>query len=321
MSLQKKQLRVLLKAIMASFLFFMVIQSQAALQEKKTITGSVKDAETNEPLPGATILEKGTTNGTITDVDGNFTLQVKANGSLQISYVSYKTEEVAITGSSQYTISLSPDVVGVSDVVVIGYGTVKKSDLTGAVSSISSEDIRQNIGSGIDQALQGRTAGVTVTANSGAPGAAPTVRIRGMGTITNPNPFYVIDGIPVSSESVGMLNPGDIESMEVLKDASAAAIYGARAANGVVLITTRRAKAGKSAISVDAYTGVQSVAKKYDVMTAKDWVTIRNAAGQPWMDSSTVQQTDWQDELFRQAKVNSMQLHCSMEMKISTVLL
>ncbi|NLU39021.1 MAG: TonB-dependent receptor [Bacteroidales bacterium] len=308
MSLQKKQLRVLLKAIMASFLFFMVIQSQAALQEKKTITGSVKDAETNEPLPGATILEKGTTNGTITDVDGNFTLQVKANGSLQISYVSYKTEEVAITGSSQYTISLSPDVVGVSDVVVIGYGTVKKSDLTGAVSSISSEDIRQNIGSGIDQALQGRTAGVTVTANSGAPGAAPTVRIRGMGTITNPNPFYVIDGIPVSSESVGMLNPGDIESMEVLKDASAAAIYGARAANGVVLITTRRAKAGKSSISVDAYSGVQSIAKKYDIMTAKDWVTIRNAAGQPWMDSSTVQQTDWQDELFRQAKVNSVQL-------------
>jgi outer membrane receptor protein involved in Fe transport len=126
---------------------------------------------------------------TITDVDGNLPCS-EANGSLQISYVSYKTEEVAITGSSQYAISLNPDVVGVSDVVVIGYGTVKKSDLTGAVSSISSEDIRQNVGSGIDQALQGRTAGVTVTANSGAPGAAaPTVRIRGMGTITNPNPF------------------------------------------------------------------------------------------------------------------------------------
>lgn len=308
MSLQKKQLRITLRVFMTLFLFLMVIQSQAVLQEKKPIRGNVKDAGTNEPLPGATILEKGTNNGTITDIDGNFTLSVNPKGTLQISYVSYKTIEVPVSGNNQINVTLNADVIGVSDVVVIGYGTVKKSDLTGAVSSISASDIRQNIGSGIDQALQGRTAGVTVTANSGTPGASPTVRIRGMGTITNPNPFYVIDGIPVSSESVGLLNPGDIESMEVLKDASAAAIYGARAANGVVLITTRKAKAGKSSISLDAYTGIQSVAKKYDIMNAEDWVTIRNAAGQPWQDSSTVNYTDWQDEIFRNAKVNSVQL-------------
>ncbi len=277
-------------------------------QEKKTVSGNVRDALSNESLPGATILEMGTTNGTITDVDGNFSLSVKENSKLQISYVSYKTQEISVEGKTQINVLLDLDVVGVSDVVVIGYGTVKKSDLTGAVASISAEDIRTNVGSGIDQALQGRTAGVSVTTNTGTPGASPTVRIRGMGTITNPNPFYVVDGVPVSSESVGMLNPGDIESMEVLKDASAAAIYGARAANGVVLITTKRAQDGKSNIVIDAYTGVQSVAKKYDVMNGFDWTTTRNAAGQAWIDSSKVSNTDWQDEIFRQAKVSNMQV-------------
>jgi TonB-dependent starch-binding outer membrane protein SusC len=306
MNLQKKRLNLMFKVFMTVFLMLLFVQSPA--QEKRTIRGSVKDADTNEALPGATILEKGTNNGTITDIDGNFSLSVNPNGTLQVSYVSYKTTTLPVAGKENFQITLSPDMVGVSDVVVIGYGTVKKSDLTGAVASIAAEDIRQNIGSGIDQALQGRTAGVSVTTNSGTPGAAPTVRIRGMGTITNPNPFYVIDGVPVSSESVGMLNPGDIESMEVLKDASAAAIYGARAANGVVLITTRKAKDGKSNVIFDAYTGVQSVAKKYDVMNGTDWTTLRNAAGQTWVDSSSVLNTDWQDEIFRQAKVSNMQV-------------
>ena len=321
MNLRKKQLSLSFKAIMSILLFLSltVVQGSAfagnesnsestSQQEKKTIRGNVRDALSNESLPGATILEMGTTNGTITDVDGNFTLSVKENSKLQISYVSYKTQEIAVEGKSQINVLLDLDVVGVSDVVVIGYGTVKKSDVTGAVASISSEDIRSNVGSGIDQALQGRTAGVTVTTNTGTPGASPTVRIRGMGTITNPNPFYVVDGVPVSAESVGMLNPGDIESMEVLKDASAAAIYGARAANGVVLITTKRAQDGKSNIVVDAYTGVQSVAKKYDVMNGFDWTTIRNAAGQTWVDSSKVGNTDWQDQIFRQAQVSNMQV-------------
>jgi TonB-linked SusC/RagA family outer membrane protein len=280
----------------------------ASQQNKKMINGIVTDSESGEKLPGATVMEKGTSNGTITDIDGAFTLSVSDKSTIVISYVSYKSQEISTEGKQSFSISLQPDVIGVEDVVVIGYGTVKKSDLTGAVSSISASDIRSNVGSGIDQAMQGRTAGVQVTANSGTPGASPTVRIRGMGTITNPNPFYVVDGIPISAESVGMLNPGDIESMEVLKDASAAAIYGARAANGVVLITTRRAKAGKSNIMVDAYSGIQSITKKYDIMNSQDWTTYRNAAGLPWVDSSTVHYTDWQDEIFREAKVNSMQL-------------
>ena len=280
----------------------------ASQQAKKTITGIVSDAESGEKLPGATIMEKGTSNGTITDIDGKFSLTVKDDCTIEISYVSYKSQVLPTAGKQNFNILLQPDVVGMDDVIVIGYGTIKKSDVTGAVASIASDDIRSNVGSGIDQAMQGRAAGVSVTANTGTPGASPTVRIRGMGTITNPNPFYVIDGIPVSSESVGLLNPGDIESMEILKDASAAAIYGARAANGVVLITTRRAKAGKSNISLDAYSGIQTVAKKYDLMNAKDWITYRNAAGQKWQDSSLVTNTDFQDEIFRDAIVQNLQL-------------
>ncbi|MBN2762064.1 MAG: SusC/RagA family TonB-linked outer membrane protein, partial [Bacteroidales bacterium] len=278
-------------------------------QEIKKISGNVRDAETNEALPGVTIVEKGTSNGTITDTDGNFTLSVSEASSILISYIGYATQEIAVADiSGSISIAMNPEVVSLSEIVVIGYGTVKKSDLTGAVSSVSADDIRQNIGSGIDQALQGRTAGVTVTTNSGTPGASPTVRIRGMGTITNPNPFYVVDGMPVSAETVGALNPGDIESMEILKDASAAAIYGARAANGVVLITTKRAKTGHSSINLDAYTGVQSIAKKYDIMSGTDWTTLHNAIGDAWQDSSLVENTDWQDEIFRKANISNVQL-------------
>jgi TonB-linked SusC/RagA family outer membrane protein len=285
-----------------------VLTNAVSNQQNRTINGNIKDASTGDVLPGVTILEKGTNNGVVTDMDGNFTITVDEGSTLQVSYVGYKAQEIPIAGREDFSISMDLEVVSLSEIVVIGYGTMKKSDLTGAVASVSSEDIKQNIGSGIDQALQGRTAGVTVTTNSGAPGSSPSVRIRGMGTITNPNPFFVVDGMPVSAESVGSINPGDIESMEVLKDASAAAIYGARAANGVVLITTRRAKEGKSNINFDAYFGVQSVAKKYEIMNGTEWTTIRNASGEPWKDSSAVVNTDWQDEIFRKANVSSYQL-------------
>jgi TonB-dependent starch-binding outer membrane protein SusC len=285
-----------------------VLTNASLKQQNRTINGSIKDASTGDALPGVTVLEKGTNNGVVTDMDGNFTITVNENSTLQVSYVGYKALEIPVAGREDFSMSMELEVVNLSEIVVIGYGTIKKSDLTGAVASVSSEDINQHIGSGIDQALQGRTAGVTVTTNSGSPGASPSVRIRGMGTITNPNPFFVVDGMPVSSESIGSINPGDIESMEVLKDASAAAIYGARAANGVVLITTRKAKEGKSAINFDAYYGVQSVAKKYEIMNGTEWTTIRNASGEPWKDSSTVVNTDWQDEIFRKANVSSYQL-------------
>lgn len=284
-----------------------VLTNASAKQEKRTISGNVKDAETGEGLPGVTVLEVGTTNGTVTDVAGNFTLTVAETSSIQVSYVGYTMQNIIVAGAQDFSIVLNPELVNLSEIVVIGYGTVKKSDLTGAVATVSAEDIKSNVGSGIDQALQGKTAGVSVTTNSGTPGASPSVRIRGMGTVTNPNPFYVVDGMPLSAESVGSINPGDIESMEVLKDASAAAIYGARAANGVVLITTKRAKEGKSSISLDAYTGIQSVAKKYELTNSSEWMTLGNNGV---FDTSFARavNTDWQDEIFRNASISNVQL-------------
>ncbi len=278
------------------------------MQDKKTITGKISDAETGEGLPGVSVLEKGTSNGSITDLEGNFTLSVANDAVLVITYVGYVTEEVSVAGKTEIIIGLVPDIISLEDVVVIGYGTVKKSDITGAVASVSAEQLQQSAVSGVDQALQGRTAGVTVTANSGSPGTAPTVRIRGVGTVNNPDPFFVVDGMPMTASEVGSLNPGDIERTEILKDASAAAIYGARAANGVVLITTKRGKAGTSNINFDSYVGVQSLAKKYELLNARDYVTVRNAAGIEWEDSSQVINTDWQDEVFQTAKIENYQL-------------
>ena len=285
-------------------------RSAVNLQEKKTVTGTITDSETGDGLPGVTVLEKGTSNGTITDLDGNYTLSVAADGILVISYVGYVTEEINVSGMSVVDVTMIPDIISLEDVVVIGYGTIKKSDLTGAVASVSAEEMQQSAVSGLDQALQGRTAGVSVTANSGTPGAAPMVMIRGMGTVTNPDPLFVVDGMPMSATAVGALNPGDIESTEILKDASAAAIYGSRAGNGVVIITTKKGSVGKTSLSFDAYTGVQSVAKTLDLVDATDFITLRNAAGQTWEDSSLVSNTDWQSEIFRPASISNYQLSC-----------
>ncbi len=286
-----------------------VLTKSSELQEEKTsVSGTITDSESGEGLPGVTVLEKGTTNGTITDLDGNYALSVAESATLQVSYVGYVTEEIPVRGQSTINFMLVPDIISLDDVVVIGYGTIKKSDLTGAVASVSAEELSQSAVSGVDQALQGRTAGVTVTSNSGSPGSAPLVSIRGMGTVTDPDPLFVVDGIPMTASDIGSLNPGDIESTEILKDASAAAIYGARAGNGVVLITTKQGKEGKSNVSFDAYTGIQTPAKKYDLMNASDWVTLRNAAGNVWVDSSQVQNTNWQDEVFRNAPISNFQL-------------
>jgi TonB-dependent starch-binding outer membrane protein SusC len=286
-----------------------VLTKSAIMQEgKRTITGTVTDSDSKQALPGVPILIKGTTNGTVTDMDGNYTLSVTEDAVLVITYVGYVSEEIPVANRTDFSIGLIPDIINLEDVVVIGYGTVKKSDITGAVASVSAEQLQQSSVSGVDQALQGRTAGVSVTTNSGSPGTAPTVRIRGVGTINNPDPFFVVDGMPMTASEVGALNPGDIERTEILKDASAAAIYGSRAANGVVLITTKRGKAGTSNVNFDAYIGTQSLAKKYELLNARDYVTVRNAAGIEWEDSSQVQNTDWQDEIFRAAKVENYQL-------------
>ncbi len=206
------------------------------------VTGKVTD-ENGEGLPGATVTVKNTSLGTITDVDGNFSLEVPEDAILVFSFVGYVSQEVVLKGQSVINTSLSPDLTSLDEVVVIGYGETKTRDLTGAVSIVDPDDLGQQPVSNIGDAIQGRAAGVSVT-TSGQPGSNPTFRIRGIGTINSNDPFIVVDGMPLNG-GLNQINMNDIESVQVLKDASATAIYGARGANGVVLITTKRGKKGK----------------------------------------------------------------------------
>jgi Outer membrane receptor for ferrienterochelin and colicins len=214
------------------------MKTKAIQQNQKTITGKVVD-EQNLPLIGVNILVKGTTLGTVTDFDGNFQLDVPANGVVKFSFIGYVDQELTITNETSLNIVLKEDVQGLNEVVVVGYGTQKKSDLTGAVASVKAEDLAKTPSSNPVNSLQGKVAGVTITKYGGAPGAGSNITIRGIGTIGNNNPLYIIDGLP---GSMSLLNPDDIASIEVLKDGAAAAIYGSRAANGVVLITTKKVK-------------------------------------------------------------------------------
>ena len=236
-----------------------------------TVTGVVTAQDEPDPVIGANVMVKGTTNGTITDFDGNFTIQVSAGDVLQVSFMGYKPYEVKVTNAGPINIVLVPDNVQLQEVVAIGYGTMKKSDLTGSVASVSADQLLKAPVAGLDQALQGRAAGVTVTSNSGQPGEDATIRIRGIGSALSGNdPLYVVDG--VITGDIKWLSPTDIKSMEILKDASAAAIYGSRGANGVILITTKSGGEGKVNINFDAYWGFQNRWKKMDVLKSKDFV-------------------------------------------------
>ncbi|WP_025761193.1 SusC/RagA family TonB-linked outer membrane protein [Dyadobacter tibetensis] len=240
------------------------------------ISGIVTD-EKGEGLPGVSILVKGTQVGTTSGVDGSYKLDMPEGKSILIfSFVGYVSQELNVSTTKNYSISLALDTQTLEDVVVIGYGTQKKSDVTGSVATVSGKDIVKTTAPGIDQALQGRLAGVTVTANSGSPGSAVTVKIRGVGTVGNSSPLYVVDGVPLSS--ILSLNMQDVESINVLKDASASAIYGSRAANGVVLVTTKQGANGKPRISYSGSIGIQQSWKKLDVLDASQWATLYNEA-------------------------------------------
>lgn len=300
-----------------------------------TVSGVVMAADEPDPVIGANVSVKGTTTGTITDFDGNFSISAKQGDVLVVSFMGYKTQELKLTGSAPVRITLQPDNVMLQEVVAIGYGTMKKSDLTGAVTSVNADQLLKAPVSGIDQALQGRAAGVTVTTNSGQPGEGATIRIRGIGSAMGGNdPLYVVDG--VITGDINWLSPTDIKSMEILKDASASAIYGSRGANGVILITTKSGGEGKVNINFDAYWGFQNRWKKMDVLKSKDFVetelrigAMRNGAEEiayyqqngftPWLNMYKLgnaditkiseyypinfnyanQETDWQDEVFK----------------------
>lgn len=276
-----------------------------SLQAK--ITGKVTDK--NGPLTGVTVRVKGTTIGAITDGDGNFALNVPdVTATLVFSFVGYVTKEVLLEGRNSVDVILEEDIMNLEEVVVVGYGTQRKRDITGAVSTVSSSDIKKIPVAGIDQALQGQVAGVQVTQDYGTPGGSMQIRVRGIGTIGDSDPLYVIDGVP-TKEFINSLNTDDIESISVLKDASAAAIYGARAANGVVLITTKKGQAGITKVNFNAQLGIQKISNKLDLLTADQYAMISdealvNAGLSPvWAESGEILGigTDWQDVIFRDA--------------------
>lgn len=251
-------------------------ESVTITQQAKKVSGVVKD-NSGEPIIGANVVEKGTTNGTVTDMDGNYTLSVSNNATLVVSYIGYTTKEIKVGSQAVVNAVLEEDAIGLNEVVAIGYGYVKKKDLTGAVSSVSADDmVMGGTVSNAAQALQGKTAGVQVSQTSKAPGGSISVRVRGNNSISSTNePLYVVDGFP-SSEGLN-INPNDIESMQILKDASATAIYGARGANGVVLITTKRGKSGENKISYSGYLGAQKVRNPFNFISAKEYMNLANA--------------------------------------------
>ncbi|MFT2009315.1 SusC/RagA family TonB-linked outer membrane protein [Pontibacter sp. 13R65] len=244
------------KHIFLFLLCIFLLQSFVSFAQQGTVGGKVVDAKTNEALPGVNIGVKGSYRGTATDIDGNYSLQASPADVLVVSYLGYITKEVAVGNQANITITLEENRVTLEQVVVTGYQTERKKDLTGAVSVVDVEDMNRQAVANSIKGVQGRVAGMYITGN-GSPSAPATVRIRGIGTLNNNDPLYIIDGVPTKA-GMHELNPADIESLQVLKDASATSIYGSRAANGVIIITTKRGKAGKTQLNANVYTSISS---------------------------------------------------------------
>jgi len=273
----------------------------------QTINGKVTDMESGEALPGVNILAKGTTQGTVTDIDGNYKITVDdAVTVLVFSSIGYASEEVSINGRTEINLSLSPDIQSLSEVIVVGYGTVKKSDLTGSVSSVKSEELTAYPAQGTVQALQGRAAGVNIQSNNGAPGSGLKVRIRG-GTSVNASsdPIYVVDGFV----GAALPPPEDIASIEVLKDASATAIYGSRGANGVIMVTTKKGQSGKINIDFNSSYSLQNEINRLDLLNADQFYDYISEAKPGIVRGDGA--TDWQDEIFRTGGIQNYQLSVS----------
>ena len=300
------------------FLFTISIMCASTLFAQTSVSGTVVD-EDGQPIPGVTILDSSNDqNGTVSDFDGNFTISVPSDGTLKISYIGYQAQSIAVSGQTNLSISLEESVSALDEVVITGYGSqVKKSDLTGSISSIGSEDFENQPLIRVDQALQARAAGVAVTQTSGAPGAGYKIRIRGANSITgNNNPLYVVDGLVVGN--INNINASDISSMEVLKDASATAIYGNRGANGVVLITTKSGKKGKAKIQIDSFFGTSEVVQKIPVMTPAQFaegVNLRD--GVQTISQARITElsagggADWQEYFFRTAPFSNVVVSAS----------
>lgn len=294
--------------------------------QTKTVSGIVKSESGGEPLVGATVKVKETNTGGITDIDGRYTIQANLGQTLIVSYIGYRTKEVKVERTTRIDILLQEDNEMLDEVVVVGYGTMKRSDLTGSVVSVTGDELKKSVVTSLDQALQGRAAGVQVTQNSGTPGGGISVSIRGINSLNGNEPLYVIDGVAISgnntsnSSVLSSINPADIVSMEVLKDASATAIYGSRASNGVVLITTRQGEEGKTKVSYEGYYALQQLPKKLETLTLPEYAVYQNlraatigfGAREEFKDPSLLSRgTDWQNEIFRTAPMHNHQINIS----------
>lgn len=294
---------------------------------QNAVSGIVSDS--SGPIPGVNIVVKGTNITTVSNFDGTYAIKsVPANGTLVFSFIGYKAKEVAVGGKTKIDAILEEDISSLKEVVVIGYGTAKRGDLTGAVSTISSTAVTQSVATTIDQVLQGRAAGVQIQQNSGTPGGSSSVRIRGISSITGSNePIYVVDGVIIDGNSGSLnanplagINPADVASIDVLKDASATAIYGSRAANGVIMITTKTGKKGDLILNFDSYVGWQTIPKELQMLNLREYGTLKNTRadlGIVERDNSFIRPdllgegTNWQDELFQTAMMQSYNLSAS----------
>lgn len=259
----------------------------------QTVNGVVSDV--NGPLPGANVFVKNTTNGTTTNFDGKYSIEgVSDNDILVVTFLGYTTQEIVINGRATINVSLIEDTKSLEEVVVVGYGTKKKSLVTGAISSVNSDQFETATNQRVEQVLQGRAAGVTVSSSSGSPGSGAKIRIRGTGSSGDSSPLYIVDGVKVNN--IDNIIPSDIENVEVLKDAASSAIYGTEGANGVVIITTKKGKIGKSVVNVNTQVGYESVRTKMELMDAEQFVTYMNEAGFDIEDNGY--DTNWIDETF-----------------------
>lgn len=308
-------------------LFLCVLLTTTALRanpmQNNPVTGVVTSQSDGEPMIGVSIKIKGTNTGTITDFDGNYSIKASDGQTLIFSYIGYKEVEVTVN-KKVMNITLKEDSKQLDEVVVVGYGTMKRSDLTGSVVSVSGDELKKTVVTSLDQALQGRAAGVQVTQNSGAPGGGISVAIRGINSLNGNEPLYIVDGVAIMGDSksntsaLSSINPSDIVSMEILKDASATAIYGSRASNGVVLITTRQGKAGKTKVSYEGYFALQQLPKKLNTLSLPEYAVYQNlraetigfGAREEFKDPSLLGPgTDWQNEIFRTAPMHNHQVN------------
>ena len=301
------------------------IKDLHAQQQAKTVTGTVTDVS-GEPIIGANIRIKGTTTGTITDIDGNFSIEAEPQSVIEVSYIGYLTQETVINNQKSIRFLLKEDTKTLDEVVVIGYGVQKKADLTGSVANINTEKLNTQSNANIGQALQGKIAGVDIVSQGGAPGSGTRIMVRGIGTLNNASPLYIVDGMYMNS--IDHINPNDIASIDVLKDASSAAIYGSRAANGVIIVTTKEGSntEGKPIIDLSVNLGISTASKFLDMLDAKGWAEVttiaRQAIGKPELDMATdlanKPDNDWQDIMFRPALMQNYNLSVKGGGKYST---